>query len=71
MIPLIIISYVVVEMSSKPKIDISDKKIDLKIPMCALPSIEYKDITHIEYLNYIDFGEKRKERHISLYTQQY
>ena len=47
-------------MSSKPKIDISDKKIDLKIPMCASPSIDYKNITHIEYLNHIDFGEKKK-----------
>lgn len=58
--PILIIAFTVSDMSSKPSIEMAEENIALKAPLCAGVTIEYHQISSIEYIDKFDFGEKKK-----------
>lgn len=58
--PILIIAFTVFDMSSKPSIEITEENTALKAPLCAGVTIEYYQISSIEYIDKFDFGEKKK-----------
>ena len=60
LLPIIIIFFTVFDMSSDPSVDIMDDVIGLKAPLCTKEVIDYKDIDDVQYIDSMDFGEKKK-----------
>ncbi|MBS5113115.1 MAG: hypothetical protein KHZ15_10605 [Coprobacillus cateniformis] len=59
-LPLLIIVYILFDMSSVPNIKITEENVYLDAPLCSSMTIGYEDIDEIEYINELDFGKKVK-----------